>query len=134
MFFWKEIFLKKIFGPFWPKRTCDANDLVQHRCVLARFGCGVGHHTCALGHKECVLVQHDVLCAFKHEFLAHLVAVFGPYMCNGIDLPSGHIAQLVELVAVTCRVAGSIPTLTTCFCSVKKIAQKFNLNSNYSAL
>ena len=101
---------------------------------LAGFGCGVGHHTCALGHKECVLVQHDVLCAFKHEFLAHLVAVFGPYIWNGIDLPSGHIAQLVELVAVTYRVAGLIPTLTTCFCSVKKIAQKFNLNSNYSAL
>ena len=46
-------------------------------------------------------------------FLAHLVAVFGPYICNGIDLPSGHIA-------ITYRVAGLIPTLTTCFCSVKK--------------
>ena len=44
----------------------------------------------AMGHKECVLVQHDVFCAFKHEFLAHLVAVFGPYICNGVDLPSPH--------------------------------------------
>ena len=63
--------------------ACHANDLVQHRCVLARYGCGFDHHTCAMGHKECVLVQHDVFCAFMHEFLAHLVADFGPYTCNG---------------------------------------------------